>query len=230
MAISHAVGDAPQASLSIESASVSAVERTLPKSYLVAKRAFDLVVSALALVLLSPLFALIALGVALTSGLPVLYKQGRVGKGGKIIQVLKFRTMVKNADDVLKRDPELYAQYKASLKLRNDPRVTRLGRFLRRTTLDELPQLINVFKGDMSIVGPRPIIPTEWERYGEPIALYLSMKPGCAGIWQCSGRNELCYERRVEMDVEYYLRASAVFDLCVIVRTAAAVLRGRGAF
>ena len=230
MAISHAVGGAPQASLSSESASISVVERELPKSYLVCKRVFDVTVSSVALVVLFPLFLAIAIGVAITGGGPVLYKQGRVGRGGKIIQVLKFRTMVRNADEVLRRDPELYALYMAHLKLRNDPRVTGFGRFLRRTTLDELPQLINVFRGEMSIVGPRPIIPSEWQRYGEPISVYLQMKPGCAGIWQCSGRNELCYERRVEMDVEYYRRASGLFDLLVILKTAAAVLRGRGAY
>ena len=229
MAISHAVREATDVVGTSEAAREQVLVRHRRRSYAVAKRVFDVIVSSVALIVLSPLFLIISLCVALTGGLPVLYKQPRVGKGGKTIHVLKFRTMVHNADALLEKDPELRQAYEENFKLKDDPRITKLGKILRRTTLDELPQLINVFKGDMSIVGPRPIIERELERYGDACEMYLAMTPGCAGIWQCSGRNELAYEQRVEMDVEYYWRASFFFDLSLVLRTIVAMITRHGA-
>ncbi len=197
--------------------------------YQVVKRMFDVVSSLLALIILFPVFLVISVVIAATEGLPVVFRQQRVGKGGKLFYIYKFRTMVKNADEVLKRDPVLWAEFQKTYKLENDPRISRVGRFLRRSTLDELPQLFNVLLGSMSIVGPRPIVEPELEKYGDHQNLYLAMKPGCAGLWQCSGRSNTSYEERVTLDSEYYQRAGLRCDLWVIVKTLGAVFTGKGA-
>ena len=229
MAISHAVREASTGVATCDFPVGIPMVRHHRRSYVITKRALDVVVSGISLILLAPAFAIISLCVAATGGFPVLYRQPRVGRGGKTIHVLKFRTMVRDAESMLESDSDLRRAYERNFKLKDDPRVTRLGKFLRKTSLDELPQLLNVFLGDMSLVGPRPIIAKELPRYGEASAKYLAMTPGCAGIWQCSGRNEVEYERRVEMDVDYYWKASLAFDSCLVFRTFIAVLTRRGA-
>ncbi|HVL37964.1 MAG TPA: sugar transferase [Fimbriimonadaceae bacterium] len=197
--------------------------------YQLAKRLFDIVVSLTMLLLLFPLFAMVALIIAATEGMPILFRQSRVGKDGRLFFIYKFRTMVRNAEEVLRSRPELWEEYQKHYKIKDDPRISRIGLFLRHTTLDELPQLFNVLKGDMSIVGPRPIVQPELAMFGEAQNIYLQMKPGCAGLWQCSGRSWTTYEERVEMETAYFKRASFWYDLFILVRTVIAVLLRRGA-
>lgn len=197
-------------------------------TYRLAKRGFDILVSAAGIVVLLPLFIAVGSLVALNGGQP-LFRQVRVGIHGRRFHIYKFRTMVKDAEAILQSRPELMAEYHRYYKIHDDPRVSPLGRFLRATTLDELPQLFNVLRGDMSLVGPRPIVEPELEKYGDSKFLYLAMKPGCAGLWQCSGRSDTSYENRVKLDEEYYRRASLFFDASVLVRTLVAIFLRRGA-
>jgi len=199
------------------------------RGYIAAKRAMDIVCGSAALVVLSPLFAIVALAIACGDGFPVVFKQRRVGKDGKEFFIYKFRTMVKNAEEVLRNRPELLEEYQKTYKIANDPRISRVGRILRKTSLDELPQLWNVVLGNMSLVGPRPIVPKELEKYGDMAWAYLLMKPGCAGLWQCSGRSDISYDERVQLDLEYYRRAGLRYDTWVIFRTIFDILRCRGA-
>jgi lipopolysaccharide/colanic/teichoic acid biosynthesis glycosyltransferase len=147
---------------------------------------------------------------------------------------LKFRTMVPNADqvlrDLLENDPDLRAEWIRDHKLRNDPRVTRLGRFLRRTSLDELPQLLNVLRGEMSLVGPRPVVREELLRYGRNVGIYLAAKPGITGLWQVTGRNDTDYRRRVVLDTYYVRNQNLLLDLYILVKTTGVVLGGSGAY
>jgi undecaprenyl-phosphate galactose phosphotransferase len=197
------------------------------------KRTFDLAFgTAMALVSL-PAAVLIALAVVVQSGGPVLYSQQRIGRGGRSISVWKFRTMVVDADivlqEVLASDPALAAEWEQHRKLRRDPRVTGIGRLLRKTSLDELPQLWNILRGDMSLVGPRPIVEEELDRYGDNASIYLSVKPGLTGLWQTSGRNDTTYDRRVQLDAEYVRTWSLARDLQIVANTVPAVIRGSGA-
>jgi len=197
--------------------------------YQITKRVFDIGSSAVAIVVLSPVFLVITAIIAITEGFPVVFKQQRVGKNGKLFSIYKFRTMVRNADAVLKQNPALWAEFQKHYKLENDPRISKIGSFLRRSTLDELPQLFNVLGGSMSVVGPRPIVEPELAKYGDNQDLYLAMKPGCAGLWQCSGRSNTSYAERVALDRDYYIRAGLRCDLWVIFKTLAAVFTGKGA-
>ncbi|MGV3615896.1 MAG: sugar transferase [Fimbriimonas sp.] len=197
--------------------------------YQATKRLFDFAVSAAAIVVLSPLFVLVGAAIAAQDGAPLLFTQIRVGMNGRRFRIYKFRTMVKDAEQVLRARPELLAEYRQFYKIQDDPRVSRLGRFLRATTLDELPQLFNVLVGDMSLVGPRPIVEPELEKYGESKHLYLAMKPGCAGLWQCSGRSDTSYADRVKLDEEYYRKSSLRYDAGVLWRTIVAIVLRRGA-
>ena len=198
-----------------------------------AKRLGDFVVSAVLLIALLPVITIVALLIKLTSSGPVLFSQRRLGLKGESFHLFKFRTMVANAEQALRSSPALYAQYLANnfkLPKGKDPRVTRLGYFLRATSLDELPQLFNVLRGDMSLVGPRPVVPAEVEKYGEAAGLFLSVKPGMTGHWQVSGRSELqAYDKRVELDLEYIRDQSLGMDFEILLRTVPAVLRGKGA-
>jgi len=196
---------------------------------LAAKRGMDIGLSSVALVTLFPVFALISAAIAVGDGFPVVFKQRRVGKDGKEFYIYKFRTMVKNAEEILKSRPELMEEYQKTYKIANDPRISKVGKILRKTSLDELPQLLNVLYGEMSMVGPRPIVPRELEKYGDMAWAYLLMKPGCAGLWQCSGRSDISYEERVNLDLTYYKKAGLRFDSWVIVRTLVDILRMRGA-
>ncbi|MBV8858286.1 MAG: sugar transferase [Acidobacteria bacterium] len=203
----------------------------------VVKRAFDVLVAALALVLLSPLWLLMALLIKLDSKGPVLYRQERVGMDGRIFLFLKFRTMRTGADDrvhreyqrrYIERRPEtnLGDSQRPVYKLHDDPRVTRTGRWLRRTSLDELPQLLNVLRGDMSLVGPRPPIPYEVEAYALWHRKRLDMKPGMTGLWQVSGRNRLSFDEMVRLDLFYIENWSLWLDLKIMLRTLPVLLRG----
>ena len=198
-------------------------------SYQIPKRAFDVVFSIGALLILSPIFALIGLVIAASDGWPTIFRQNRLGKNGRLFHIYKFRTMVKNAEEVLRARPELWKEYQETYKIKEDPRISRLGHFLRSTTLDELPQLFNVLKGEMSIVGPRPIVQAELEKFGDAQGIYLAMKPGCAGLWACSGRSDTTYEERVALESEYFEKASLWFDFQIVMRTMLAVLLRRGA-
>ncbi|MGA2031063.1 MAG: undecaprenyl-phosphate galactose phosphotransferase WbaP [Thermoguttaceae bacterium] len=198
------------------------------------KRAADLAMAAVLLVLHMPLMMVIAVWIKLTSPGPLLFAQRRIGLGGREFFAWKFRTMRLNADEVLDRylreNPGLRREWQASYKLKNDPRVTRCGRFLRRTSLDELPQLFNVLKGDMSLVGPRPIVRDEISRYGNDFPRYARVRPGITGLWQVSGRNDTTYPQRVAFDAYYVENWSLWLDLWILLKTVRVVLLREGAY
>jgi exopolysaccharide production protein ExoY len=198
-----------------------------------AKRLLDIVGSLLLAVVLSPLLLVVGIALARDSG-PIIYSHPRTGRHGRTFGCLKFRTMVPNADQVLRdllhEDPQLQLEWHRDHKLRNDPRVTAIGRFLRRTSLDELPQLWNVIKGDMSLVGPRPVVREEWQRYGRRLDIYLAAKPGVTGLWQVMGRSDSCYRRRVALDSYYVRKRNLLLDIFILLRTVKVVLYGRGAY
>jgi Undecaprenyl-phosphate galactose phosphotransferase WbaP len=200
------------------------------------KRSGDVVFSLLVLVIGSPLFLLLAVLVKLSSRGSIFYSQRRIGRGYKGFGCLKFRTMRKDADRllaaVLASDPALKAEFERDHKLRNDPRITPIGKLLRRSSLDELPQFINVLKGQMSVVGPRPIVWEELRRYGTAMDEVLAVRPGLTGLWQVSGRNNLSYGKRVRLDLHYVRHRSVWLDLRIILRTIGVVLlpMDRGAY
>ena len=196
------------------------------------KRAFDIAGAAVLLVLTAPLFAWLTWELRKTG--PAYFGHRRVGERGREFRCYKFRTMVPNADEVLaellRTDPEARAEWEKDFKLRNDPRVTRLGAFLRKTSLDELPQLWNVLRGDMSLVGPRPIVRAEMERYREDLDYYLGVRPGITGLWQVSGRNDVDYASRVQLDAWYVRNWSLWYDIVILMQTLRVVLRRDGAY
>jgi Undecaprenyl-phosphate galactose phosphotransferase WbaP len=198
------------------------------------KRWLDLACGMLLGVAALPLIALIALAVSLDSRGAVFYSQERLGAGRRRFRVWKFRSMFVNAEEVLQAhlaaDEDAAAEWEATHKLKQDPRVTRVGRWLRRTSLDELPQLWNILRGDMSIVGPRPIVDAEVPKYGAAFVLYSQVKPGLTGLWQVSGRNDTSYRRRVELDAHYIRTWTFMTDLAILAKTFRAVLTGRGAY
>ena len=197
-----------------------------------AKRTTDVILTLLALAFLSPLMVVIALMVWFQDQGPILYLHTRVGRGGKPFRCIKFRTMAVDAAEQLEahlaENPFARAQWIRDHKLRKDPRITRLGRFLRRSSLDELPQLFNVLTGDMSMVGPRPIVDAETSKYGCYFQDYCEVRPGITGLWQISGRNNVDYAARVALDVDYVRTASLPLDLKILALTIPAVLAGRG--
>lgn len=206
-----------------------------------AKRAIDIISSLSILLIFFPVILLVALAIRLDSKGPILADTPeRVGRGGKPFKMYKFRSMIPNAHILLREDPEfaaLYEQYKkGSYKLTNDPRITRVGTFIRKHSLDEAPQLFNVLKGDMSLVGPRAYYPDELreqqKKYPETkdaVKVVLSVKPGVTGLWQVSGRSEINFDKRIEMDANYVKRRSILYDIWLILRTPGAVITGRGA-
>jgi lipopolysaccharide/colanic/teichoic acid biosynthesis glycosyltransferase len=193
-----------------------------------AKRSFDIVFSLTVLIFFSPVYLLIALLIAISSPGPIFYLQTRIGKNHRPFKCIKFRTMVTNAEEVLQdmlaRHPEIRQEYANNFKLKNDPRITWIGRFLRVTSLDEFPQFLNVLKGEMSVVGPRPLVPEELFMYGRYIDKILTIKPGITGIWQVSGRNDIPYERRVKIDVYYVNNRNILLDFWVVGKTIGVVL------
>jgi lipopolysaccharide/colanic/teichoic acid biosynthesis glycosyltransferase len=191
------------------------------------KGSVDMVGSAILLVLSAPLVALLALRIKLDDGGPVLFRRRVVGPRGEF-DAYKLRTMRVDADEVLRRDPELRRQFEVNFKLKRDPRVTPAGAALRRSGLDELPQLWNVLKGEMSLVGPRMITPAELTRYGEAGWIFDFMKPGLTGYWQVQGDQDAGYDRRISMDLFYVKNWSLLFDLKILIRTPWRVLRGSG--
>jgi exopolysaccharide production protein ExoY len=199
-----------------------------------AKRATDVVVASLALVWFAPLFLFIAVLLKLSDRGPVLLQQKRLGDRVPRFGCLKFRTMVVDADEALARylraNPEAAREWADTRKLRHDPRVTAFGAFLRRSSLDELPQLINVLRGDMSIVGPRPVVTDELKLYGPDAGYYLRTRPGLTGAWQISGRNDLSYEGRVALDRDYVTNWSLTRDAIIILKTIPAVLSTKGSY
>lgn len=198
------------------------------------KRGLDIMISLTALVLLMPLMLMLALLVKLLSPGPAIYGHQRIGLGGRPFKCLKFRTMVSNGDEVLRRhlssSEDARQEWEAARKLKNDPRVTVIGAILRSTSADELPQLINVLRGEMSIVGPRPVVQDELRHYGEYSAHYCSARPGLTGLWQVSGRSDVTYEARVNFDRIYCENWSLMKDLVLIVRTVPAVLSRKGTY
>lgn len=197
------------------------------------KIAFDLSVAALALIMFAPLLLLIALLVKLDGG-PALFLHTRIGAGGREFKCLKFRSMSVGGDSMLKllllRSPAAAAEWAATHKLRNDPRVTRIGRLLRRTSLDELPQLLNVLRLEMSLVGPRPIVRHEVPRYAEDIAYYYEVRPGITGLWQISGRSDASYERRIRLDCWYIKNWTVWHDIAILAKTIPVIVNRKGAY
>ena len=209
------------------------LERDRKALFPIAKRALDIIGAGVGLVLLAPFFLIVALMVRADGG-PAFFAHQRVGRGGKLFGCLKFRSMVIDSqarlEALLANDPAARAEWEATRKLKNDPRITRIGRFLRSTSLDELPQLINVLRGEMSLVGPRPVQEAEIDRYyGASAAHYMAVRPGITGLWQVSGRSETSYESRVALDVSYVSRPSLLADISILLRTPVAVLSRRGA-
>lgn len=197
------------------------------------KRVFDVVGALLIILAIAPVAAAIMIALCLEGG-PLFFGHVRVGRSGRRFSCWKFRTMVPDADrrlaDLLARDGEARAEWARDFKLRNDPRITALGRWLRATSLDELPQLFNVLRGEMSLVGPRPIVDAELARYGDDLAAYLRCTPGLTGLWQVSGRNDVSYQDRVLLDRRYAEAQSFWLDLVILARTPLAVLRRAGAY
>jgi Undecaprenyl-phosphate galactose phosphotransferase WbaP len=217
-----------------EEAPQSPVRISLPASrYAPAKRVVDVAGAIVLAAVFSPLILAIAILMRREGG-SIIYKHRRIGRDGRAFECLKFRTMVPNADQVLRelleRDLAIKAEWVRDHKLRCDPRVTRLGRFLRRTSLDELPQLWNVMRGEMSLVGPRPVVREELLRYGRNVRAYLSAKPGITGLWQVKGRNDTDYRRRVVLDTYYVRNQNLLLDLYILVKTTRVVLGGSGAY
>jgi undecaprenyl-phosphate galactose phosphotransferase len=198
------------------------------------KRVLDLMLSLVLLIMLFPLFVLIAVVIKFDSQGSALYKRRVIGENQKYFNFLKFRTMYRDSDIVLEKwkneSPELYQQYIVNYKLDNDPRITKIGRFLRKSSLDELPQFINVFLGTMSLVGPRPIVEDEKKKYSQKhLNIRFNCKPGMTGIWQISGRQELAYQDREELDNRYIENCSFTLDMKILLKTPLVVLTKKGA-
>lgn len=195
------------------------------------KRTLDISIAATALVMLAPLFLAIALVIKWKTPGHVFFGQQRCGQNGRLFTCYKFRTMMQDAQRLLETDEHLRKSFRTTWKLAEDPRVTPVGRLLRKSSLDELPQLWNVLKGDMSLVGPRPVLQTELrEKYADSARVVTLVRPGMTGLWQISGRSSLPYETRIQLDVHYVSRVSIWFDLLIILRTVPALLGSKDAF
>jgi lipopolysaccharide/colanic/teichoic acid biosynthesis glycosyltransferase len=198
------------------------------------KRIIDIGFASLLALIALPLCILIGFAILIESGRPVLFIHDRIGRGRRVFGLWKFRSMVLDSVEVMERylanHPEAAVEWELTHKLKNDPRVTRVGRFLRRTSLDELPQLWNVLKGEMTLVGPRPIVAGEVAKYGSAYSLYARVAPGLTGLWQVSGRNDMSYRRRVELESRYIRDWTLALDLRILLRTIGVVLTGKGAY
>ena len=210
-------------------------KRTL-KVYKLTKYLFDIFFSLLILFTFFPLFLIIALLIKLSSRGPIFFLQERIGKNNIPFKCIKFRTMYPEAKDILKnllkKDEKIKKEFQETHKIKNDPRITTIGKLLRKTSLDELPQFINVLRNEMSIVGPRPIVKAEKKKYGKNLIKLLSIKPGITGLWQVSGRNNLTYKKRIMLDINYVKNYNLLMDLRILIRTFGVVLfpLDRGAY
>jgi lipopolysaccharide/colanic/teichoic acid biosynthesis glycosyltransferase len=202
----------------------------------IAKRVFDICFSLLVLALGCPVYLVLAVCIYISSPGPIFFSHQRVGRNRRSFGCIKFRTMVPNADrklrDLLEKSPEMRQEFEETFKLKNDPRITWIGKFLRVSSLDELPQFVNVLKGEMSVVGPRPLVKDELSRYGAEIDYVLSVKPGVTGLWQVSGRNDVSYEDRVKLDVSYVEQRNLVLDIMLVLRTVGVIVlpKNNGAY
>jgi undecaprenyl-phosphate galactose phosphotransferase len=194
------------------------------------KRLMDIAIASIGLVCVSPVLLLAAAAVKLSDGGPILHRRRCVGLNGKEFDAFKFRSMRVDADDVLRRDPKLRESFEQNFKLTSDPRITSIGRIIRKTSIDELPQLWNILIGEMSAVGPRMITRRELEKYGDDAGLLLTVKPGLTGFWQTEGRQTTSYAQRVQMDIYYIRNWSLAFDVRVLLRTPSKVFKGEGAY
>ncbi len=201
--------------------------------YLIVKRAADIVLSGIGLILVAPILLIVAVLIKLDSKGPVFLDQKRIGKDGKMFRIYKFRSMVDHAEDVLmelmENDPAIKEEYTTKKKLENDPRVTKIGKFIRKTSIDELPQLINIFLGDMSLVGPRPYLAMEIEDMGLTYFTIIKMTPGLTGPWQVAGRSNIGFRERCAIDCRYYKDRSLKDDFKIILKTFKVVLGRKGA-
>lgn len=205
-------------------------QRKRTDAYFFAKRALDVVLSLLGIAISLIPMLLIALLIRIESPGPAIYVHHRIGKNGQPLPLLKFRSMYANADEMFEEfTPEQKDEWEKNFKLDNDPRITRMGGFLRRSSLDELPQLFNILRGELSVVGPRPVVPEELEKYGDDRAKFLSVTPGLTGYWQAYARSTCTYEQRMEMELFYVENANFWWDIRIMFATVGAVLRGHGA-
>jgi lipopolysaccharide/colanic/teichoic acid biosynthesis glycosyltransferase len=197
-------------------------------------RIFDIVFSLLIIIILSPIIILFSLIIIYSNGFPIFFKHLRVGKNGKKFHIYKFRSMVKDAEEILHKNKELYKKYVRSgykINANEDPRILPVGKFIRKTSIDEIPQFFNVLRGDMSIVGPRPVVESEmYDLYKENFQFYQSVKPGITGLWQVSGRSNLTGTSRAALDIEGIKKKSIVYDFYIILKTVKEVFKRTGAY
>lgn len=198
------------------------------------KRFFDIVLSLLALIVFSPIFLFVFIADQFGDNKgPLFFHQVRMGQYNKPFKILKFRSMVVNADEILHNDPKLYHEYVANnykLEPDKDPRITGLGRWLRKTSIDEIPQFVNILCGDMSIIGPRPVVPEELGEYRDKVDKFLSVKPGAMGLWQASGRSNIGYPERADLELSYVDRASLIFDIQILFKNVISIFKSTGAY
>ena len=194
------------------------------------KRIVDIVLGCIGLVVLSPIFLLLAICIKIDSKGPVIFAHKRIGKNGKEFKMYKFRSMYKNSEKMIENfSEEQKREWQENFKLENDPRITKVGKFLRKTSLDELPQLLNIIQGDLALIGPRPVVKSELEKYGENAGKFLSVTPGLTGNWAASGRSNTTYEERMEMELWYVDNISFKTDLKIFFKTIIAVIKKEGA-
>lgn len=205
-------------------------ENNNKKIYYTIKRILDVMLATIALIILSPFFLLIGIIIKLDSKGPIFFTHNRIGKNGKPFKMYKFRTMYQNAQEMINDfTEEQMKEWKENYKLKNDPRITKIGNILRKTSLDELPQIWNIIKGDLSIIGPRPVIDEELEKYGSNKEKFLSITPGLTGYWQANGRSDTTYEERMEMELYYVDHISWKLDVKIFFKTIISVIKKEGA-
>mgnify|MGYP004615385099 FL=1 len=206
------------------------VSKSKIKAYDILKRFIDIIIGTIGLIVCIPIFIIIGIAIKIDSKGPVFFKHKRIGKHGKKLEIYKFRTMIENAEEAMKNfTEEQKKEFTENFKLENDPRVTRVGKILRKTSLDELPQIINILKGEMSIIGPRPVVRSELEKYGSNQDKFLSVAPGLTGYWAANGRSDVSYEERMALELYYVNNRSLILDMKIFFKTIGSVLKGRGA-
>lgn len=209
---------------------IPAKDEKKDKIYRIIKRISDVLFASIGMVVLSPIFVIIAIAIKLESQGPIFFKHTRIGKNGKTIKLYKFRSMVENAEDLIKSfTSEQMKEYRENYKLSNDPRITKVGRILRKTSLDELPQLINIIQGDLSIIGPRPVVEDELKKYEKNVGKFLSVTPGLTGYWAANGRSNITYEERMQMELYYIDNMSFKLDIKIFFKTILSVIKKEGA-